>query len=963
MEEQTTVLSDSSSNADENSSKSKKLESKKLLAHSDSIALDNCPSVQGLAFSEESQAGDSFVCVSSSENLDSVLSKDRTSSASFPSSDVSYQKKDRPEDLSVRSSFSMKNVLPSQNSKINTTTRPHLGSQNKHTGEKTGRAPSFFSGRDKKPSFFSRSKTKQAEPPVVSHSTQLPPGFGKESFGKSSIPEWVQELDHSRAHLGPTGKHVKDMAPPPPPPPPPPAAPVSSPSFSPTKTTPSYFSSRGRSSFGAPPPKTDRSVTFGDGISREKSLFSKRPASESDSSALGKSKPAGFSPGFSPAFGKEGASRDNRGGGFRGNSTYSKPAGRSDSGRKGHSFRSGQEHSSQSRRSFSHKKSNVDAPPVIPEHLKISLPISVATLAASMKIRTAQLVSKMFMQGTVLRSNDVLEQETLIKIIGNEFNCLIEVNSQALERGKVFRKTILEELEQTDPQNLIARPPVIALIGHVDHGKTSLIDAIRRSDLARHEPGEITQHIGAFSVPAPDGSSITILDTPGHEAFSAMRDRGVRIADVVVLVIAGDEGIKAQTEEAIRVIKETESSMVVALTKADKPNFDQDRIMRQLAERDLLPEAWGGSIVTAVCSSSQGTGVSDLLEILQLQASLLQLKADPKARARGVVIESRVDLGLGPSATILIQNGTLSQGNIVVAGSAFGKVRTIKNDRNKLLKQTSAGFAASISGLSSPPAVGEPFVVVSNEQEARWATELYLKSQISFRSSMISPEVFIAKGLGIRKRTLYVVFCGDVHGSVEALTQALQKIPSERVDIEIVYQTVGIIGESLVSLASAAKAIIIGFQTTIDLRAQILAKNLGISVYIFQIIYRAVEKVTELMQGLLDKISQEKFSGIAEIRAIFKSSKFGVIAGCGVINGIVKRSQIVRVMREGKLLHSGKIMSMRTGRDDLKESSKGFECGIIVEHFTDFRIGDELHAFDIIYLSQGLLECDDEKQD
>ncbi|RDB31452.1 Translation initiation factor 2 [Candidatus Similichlamydia laticola] len=816
-----------------------------------------------------------------------------------------------------------------------------------HTGERPARPSSFFSGREKKPSLFSRGRLKQQET-LPEQSTKLPPGFEKESGSHSGVPDWVNSLDHSRAQLGPTGKHVKDMVAP--------VTPAPDLSESPSvRTTPL---TKGRFTGGFPS-RMEKTSSSGGALQRDKSLFSKCTPSEvvhfSDPPLVGKGKVAGF-PGN-----KEGSYRE-RGSGFKGDAPHSRSSGKHGENRKGGAFRSGSEQS-HSRKTFTPKTADVDIPPVVPEQLKVALPISVASLAAAMKMRTAQLVSRMFMQGVVLRSNDVLEQETLVQLIGNEFGCSIEVNAQALERGQVFRKTILEELGQADPKDLVSRAPVIAVVGHVDHGKTSLIDAIRQSDLTKHEPGEITQHIGAFSISIPDGSFLTVLDTPGHEAFSAMRDRGVRVADVVVLVIAGDEGIKAQTEEAIRIIKEAENSVVIVLTKSDKANFDQDRVFRQLAERDLLPESWGGSVVTAVCSAHQGVGVSDLLELLQLQASLLQLKANPKDRARGVIVESRVDLGLGPSATVLIQNGTLFQGDLVVAGSSWGKVRTIKNDRNKSLKQVTAGFAASISGLSSPPSVGEPFVVVPNEQEARWATEVHAKTQVSMRPLMISPEAFMERGLGIRKRTLYVVLCGDVHGSVEALAQALRQIPSERVDIEVVYQTVGVIGESLVSLASAAKAVIVGFQTSIDVRAQVLSKSLGVSIHVFQIIYRAVEAVTELMQKLLDKTCQEKFSGIAEIRAIFKSSKFGVIAGCGITNGVVKRNQVVRVMRGGKALHSGRILSMRTGRDDLKESSKGFECGIIVENFSDFQIGDELHAFDLIYLSQGLLECDDEKQD
>ncbi|WP_108624279.1 translation initiation factor IF-2 [Candidatus Similichlamydia epinepheli] len=808
---------------------------------------------------------------------------------------------------------------------------------------------SFFS-RDKKSSIFSRGKSRH-QGPQQARSPELPPGFGSDSSSQGNIPDWVQTLDHSRAGLGPTGRHVKDMVTPP-------VCPSSNESVGAQPDKQSI--PRSRSQFKNSPAKSEKTFSSFSSAPRDRGLFSKKVFSEAASApvpSVGRSRGSGFS-----SSGKDSSSRD-RGGGGRGEASRSKNSGKHGEGRRGQSFRSGYASSSHSKKPSLLKKAEIDAPPVIPENLKVALPISVSSLASSMKMRTAQLISRMFMQGVVLRPNDVLNQEALVHLIGSEFGCTIEVNLQALERGQVFRKTILEELKQADPGDLVSRPPVVSLVGHVDHGKTSLIDAIRKSDLARHETGEITQHIGAFTIFTEDASPATILDTPGHEAFSAMRDRGIRISDIVLLVVSGDEGIKTQTEEAISLIKESGSSLIVVITKSDRPNFDEERVMKQLANCDLLPESWGGSVVTTTCSAKKGDGISELLELVLLQASLLQLQANPKDRARGVIIESRIDSGLGPSATILVQNGTLFQGDLVVAGSSCGRIRTIKNDRGKHLKEVASGFAAFVSGFSSPPNVGEPFVVVPNEQEAKWATELHSKSRVAVRAPSVSPESFMELGLVTKKRTLFVMLCGDVYGSVEALGQALREIPSERVEIEIVHQAVGVIGESLVSLAAASKAVIIGFQTSVDIRAQVMAKNLCVSIHIFQIIYRAVERVTELMQGLLDKTCHEKFSGIAEVRAIFKSSKFGVIAGCGVVNGVVKRNQLIRVMRDGKALHKGRIISMRTGRDDLKESSKGFECGIIVENFSDFQIGDELHSFDLIYLSQGLLECDDEKQD
>jgi translation initiation factor IF-2 len=606
------------------------------------------------------------------------------------------------------------------------------------------------------------------------------------------------------------------------------------------------------------------------------------------------------------------------------------------------------------RRPAKKSKSHEDTT-IRPNSLSIRLPIAVKDLAQEMKLKSSQLISKLFLQGLAVTLNDVLDDETTVQLLGHEFGCEISVDKKEEERIRVTNKTINEEITNAEQQDLVPRPPVVAFMGHVDHGKTSLIDFIRSSNRVSHEAGAITQHIGAFSCTASHGE-LTILDTPGHEAFTAMRERGAQITDVIVLVIAGDEGIKPQTEEAIRHARSVNATILVAINKCDKPNFNIDTVYRQLSEQNLLPEAWGGKIITVKCSAVTGEGIAELLEMIALQADVLELRANPLIRARGTVIEAELHKGLGNVATVLVQNGCLNPGDALVFNQSFGRVKTMRDEFNTTVVKAKPSQAVRITGLSSLPEAGEEFIVVASEKEARTIAEaraqLIREKQVQVRKK-VTMEALLQQAQPDRK-VLHCILRADVQGSIEALRYELIKIKSDKVDINIVSESIGEVSESDVQLAAASGAVIIGFHTRIEAHAEELIKRHKVKVRSFDVIYHAVDGVRELMAELLDKIPEETFRGRAEVKTIFKSSQLGKIPGCQISEGIITRSNRVRVHRQNKIIWDGSISSLRRGKDDIREVNKGFECGILLNGFNDVEEGDIFEAYEITYHTQSL---------
>lgn len=592
-----------------------------------------------------------------------------------------------------------------------------------------------------------------------------------------------------------------------------------------------------------------------------------------------------------------------------------------------------------------------------PKSLKLRLPITVKDLASEMKLKASQLISKLFMKGVVLTLNDYLDDETTIQLLGHDFGCEISIDTAEEERLRITDKTIKQEIQEASPGSLVYRPPVVAFMGHVDHGKTSLIDAIRKSKIAAGEAGAITQHIGAFKCHTTSGD-ITILDTPGHEAFSAMRARGADVTDIVVLVIAGDEGIRAQTTEAIEQAQAANVPIIVAINKCDKPSFNAENIYRQLADNNLLPEAWGGQTITVNCSALNGTGLKELLEMLALQTEILELKANPNQRARGTVIESEMHKGMGPVATLLVQNGTLRIGDAIVFAQNYARVKTMQDEFSRELTSAEPSTPVKITGLSGLPAAGSEFIVVKSEKEAMEIAEKRsegTRHQLHTQVKRAGMESFLAeKSTGINKKFLPLILRADVQGSVEALKTSLLKITSNKVELVIISAAVGEISESDVQLAYASKATILGFHTQIESHAASLIKELKVPIKLHDIIYHAVDDVRETMLSLLDKISKEVDVGAAEVRMVFKASQLGMIAGCMVTEGTIKRSSHIRQVRDNRVIWKGAISSLKRVKEDIREVSKGHECGILLQGNNDVKGGDILQAFDIIYLEQEL---------
>jgi translation initiation factor IF-2 len=593
------------------------------------------------------------------------------------------------------------------------------------------------------------------------------------------------------------------------------------------------------------------------------------------------------------------------------------------------------------------RKSQEEAPSEeVTKVLQVNEYITVAELAGSMGVKPAEVISKCLELGFVASINQRLDMDTM-QTIALEFGFEVEeIKEVGIEQEKV-------ELEDA---LLVPRAPVITIMGHVDHGKTSLLDYIRKSNIISGESGGITQHIGAYVVSLPDGK-ITFLDTPGHEAFTAMRARGVQVTDIVVLIVAADDAVKPQTIEAIDHAQAAGVPIIVAINKIDLPDAKPESIKRELSKKGLIAEDWGGKTIFVEISAKTGHGVDKLLEMILLQASIMEFKCNPDRRATGVVVESKLDRGRGPIATALIQNGSLRIGDPFLAGIHWGKVRAMFDERGELVKLAGPCTPVQVLGASGLPQAGDTFVVTKNEQQAKEISlkRVRLQREKDFRKlkslslSEISEQ--IAEG---KIKELKLIVKGDVAGSVEALTETLEKLSTQDVRINIIHQGVGAINESDVLLAAATPAIVIGFHVRPDARAREIATREKVDVRLYRVIYEVEKEITGALEGLLEPEIKEELTGTVEIRELFRVPKVGQVAGCYVREGTVKRGDKVRVIRDGVVIYQSVISSLKRFKDDVREVASGFECGLKVENYEDLKAGDTLEAYQTIQLAKKL---------
>ncbi|WP_278652859.1 translation initiation factor IF-2 [Pandoraea pnomenusa] len=575
--------------------------------------------------------------------------------------------------------------------------------------------------------------------------------------------------------------------------------------------------------------------------------------------------------------------------------------------------------------------------------------ISVADLAHKMSVKAAEVIKLMMKMGQMVTINQVLDQETAMIVVE-------ELGHRAIAAKLDDPETLLDLGNEATEAEALPRPPVVTVMGHVDHGKTSLLDYIRRANVAAGEAGGITQHIGAYHVDTPRGT-VTFLDTPGHEAFTAMRARGAQATDIVILVVAADDGVMPQTKEAIAHAKSAGVPIVVAINKIDKPEANPDRVKQELVAEGVVPEEYGGDSPFVPVSAKTGTGIDDLLENVLLQAEVLELKAPVDAPAKGIVIEAKLDKGKGPVATILVQSGTLNRGDMVLAGQAYGRVRAMLDETGKNAKEAGPSIPVEIQGLSEVPGAGEEVLVVQDERKAR---EIALFRQGKFRDVKLAKQqaaklenMFEQMAEG-EVKTLPLIIKADVQGSQEALAQSLNKLSTPEVRVQIVHAAVGGISESDVNLATASKAVIIGFNTRADALARKLAESNGIDIRYYNIIYDAVDEVKAAMSGMLAPEKKEEITGLIEVRQTFRVPKVGTVAGCMVLDGFVKRSSHVRVLRDNVVIFTGELDSLKRFKDDVKEVKSGFECGLSVKNFNDITEGDQLEAFEITEVARSL---------
>ena len=587
--------------------------------------------------------------------------------------------------------------------------------------------------------------------------------------------------------------------------------------------------------------------------------------------------------------------------------------------------------------------------PSEPQIYEVHVPetISVADLAHKMSVKASEVIKQMMKLGQMVTINQQLDQETAMIVVE-------EMGHKAFAAKLDDPEAFLEETAE-QPTEQVTRAPVVTVMGHVDHGKTSLLDYIRRSRVAAGEAGGITQHIGAYHVETPRGI-ITFLDTPGHEAFTAMRARGAQATDIVILVVAADDGVMPQTKEAIHHAKAAGVPIVVAITKVDKPDANPDRVKQELVGEEVVPEEYGGDSPFVPVSAKTGQGIDELLEQVLLQAEVLELKAPKDALAKGLVIEAKLDKGRGPVATVLVQSGTLKRGDVVLAGSSYGRVRAMLDENAKPVNEAGPSIPVEIQGLSDVPQAGQEFMVLSDERRAR---EIATFRQGKYRDVKLAKQQAaklenMFDNLGGDVQTLALIVKADVQGSQEALTQSLLKLSTAEVKVQIVHAAVGGISESDVNLAIASKAVIIGFNTRADANARKLAEHNGVDIRYYNIIYDAVDEVKAAMSGMLAPEQREEVIGTAEIRTVFVASKIGTVAGCMVTGGMVTRNARFRLLRDNVVIYTGEIESLKRMKDDVREVKEGFECGIKLKNYNDIHEGDQLEIFEIKEVARAL---------
>lgn len=602
--------------------------------------------------------------------------------------------------------------------------------------------------------------------------------------------------------------------------------------------------------------------------------------------------------------------------------------------------------STRARKSHRHEHAN-NAPqmPSEPVVREVTVPetISVGELAHKLSVKATEVIKTLMKMGQMVTINEMLDQETAMIIVE-------EMGHKAIAAKPDDPEALLGELQADEKKYpAVPRPPVVTIMGHVDHGKTSLLDYIRRSKVAAGEAGGITQHIGAYRVKT-DRGEITFLDTPGHEAFTAMRARGAQVTDIVILVVAADDGVMPQTIEAIHHARAAKVPLVVAINKIDKPGANPDRVKGELVKNGVIPEDYGGDTPFCEVSAKTGQGVDNLLENVLLEAEMLELKAPAEGPARGAVIESRLDKGRGPVATVLVQSGLLSKGDEVLVGQAYGRVRAMMNENGKLVQSAGPSFPVEIQGLSNVPTAGDELIVVPDEKKAR---EVALFRQGKYREITLAKQhaaklenLFSGENAG-KVKTLTLIIKADVQGSTEALVKALTDLSTSEVKVTVVHNAVGGISESDVNLAAASHAIIIGFNVRADAAARKLAEHEGVDIRYYNIIYDAVDDVKAAMSGMLAPVKKETVIGMAEIRQTIRVPKVGIIAGCRVLEGVVRRNAKVRLLRDNVVLWTGDIASLRHFKDDVKEVQAGSECGLSLKGYDDIKVGDQLEVFEV----------------
>lgn len=567
--------------------------------------------------------------------------------------------------------------------------------------------------------------------------------------------------------------------------------------------------------------------------------------------------------------------------------------------------------------------------------------LTVKELADKINKNSSEIIKTLFMLGNMVTINSLLDDDT-IELICSDYE--IEVKKEI-----IIEEHDLENLQvEEDPKNLVTRPPVVTIMGHVDHGKTSLLDAIRKTRVTEGEFGGITQHIGAYQV-SVKGQKVTFLDTPGHEAFTAMRSRGAQVTDIVIIVVAGDDGVKPQTKEAVEHAKAANVPVIVAINKIDKPGCNFDKVQSELANLDLMPEEWGGSTIFTKVSAKTGEGISDLLETILLVAEVEEFKANPKRSATGSVIEAKLDKTRGPVATLLVQNGTLKHGDSVVVGTSFGKVRRMDDDRGREIKQAAPSTPVEIIGLNSVPESGDFFMAFEDDRKARMIAEKRSQERIELQRNASSALTLddlskqIAQG---ELQEINVIVKADVQGSVEAVKASFEKLEVENVRVKVVSASVGAISESDVMLASASNALIYGFNVRPNAQVRDKANEIKVTIRLHNIIYKALEELEATMKGMLAPVFEEVVIGQAEVRQIYKVSKVGTIAGCMVTDGKIKKDCKVRLIRDGIVVYTGQLSSLKRFQNDAKEVASGYDCGLTIANYNDIKENDVIEAYE-----------------